>query len=129
LSLHQKALHPRVDQAGAELREIENADYEGEQARDVEKDDAAREAGKALGYEEAPGAQQQVRRALRRVSLRRRRCLRLNGGAVLQLHSSVEHVDRYPARLDRPHIARAAPAPCILARPAPGVRPCTATLP
>ena len=48
LALHHEALHPRVDQAGAELREIENADDQREQARDVEEDDAAREAGEAL---------------------------------------------------------------------------------
>jgi len=42
-------LHPRVDQPGAKLRQIKNADDEGEQSGDVEKDDAAREAGKRLG--------------------------------------------------------------------------------
>ena len=32
-ALHQQALHARVDQAGAELRQIENADDQREQAR------------------------------------------------------------------------------------------------
>ena len=56
LALHHEALHPRVDQAGAELRQIENADDEREQARDVERDDAAREAREALADKELPGA-------------------------------------------------------------------------
>ena len=38
--LHQQALDARVDQPGAELGEIENADDEREQPGDVEKDDA-----------------------------------------------------------------------------------------
>ena len=56
LALHHEALHPRVDQAGAELRQIEDADDERDQARDVERDDAAGEAREALGDEELPGA-------------------------------------------------------------------------
>jgi hypothetical protein len=43
LALHQEALNARVDQAGAELRQIEDTNDEGDQARDVEGDDAARE--------------------------------------------------------------------------------------
>ena len=39
LALHQQALAPRVDQAGAELREIENSQHKGEEAREIEKDD------------------------------------------------------------------------------------------
>ena len=61
LALHQQALHARVDQAGAELRQIENADDERDQARDVEEDDAAREAREALADEELPGAPQRRR--------------------------------------------------------------------
>ena len=56
LALHHKALHPRVDQAGAELRQVEDADDQREQARDVERDDAPGEAGEALADEELPGA-------------------------------------------------------------------------
>ena len=37
LALHHEALHARVDQAGAELRQIENADDERDKARDVER--------------------------------------------------------------------------------------------
>ena len=56
LALHHEAFHPRVDQAGAELRQVENADDERDQARDVERDDAAGEAREALADEELPGA-------------------------------------------------------------------------
>src|SRR6266480_3748162 len=41
LALHQQALHARVDQAGAELRQIQDADHQREQTGDVEKQDAA----------------------------------------------------------------------------------------
>ena len=37
LALHQQALHARVDQAGAELREIEDADEQREQAGEIEE--------------------------------------------------------------------------------------------
>ncbi len=59
LALHLQALHARVDQAGAELREVKNPDDEGEQSGDVEKDDAPGEAGKALGEKELPRAPHQ----------------------------------------------------------------------
>ena len=64
LALHQQALDARIDQAGAELREIENADDQRQQAGDVEEDDAPGEARKALADEELPrAAQQQPARA------------------------------------------------------------------
>ena len=56
LALHHEALHPRFDQAGAELRHIEDADDQREQTRDIERDDAPRETGEALADEELPGA-------------------------------------------------------------------------
>ena len=37
----------RVDQAGAELREIEDARHQRDQAGEIQRDDAAREAGEA----------------------------------------------------------------------------------
>ena len=48
LALHQQALHARVDQAGAELREVEDAGDQRDQAGEIEEDDAAGEARKAL---------------------------------------------------------------------------------
>ncbi len=69
-----EALHPRVDQAGAELRQIENADHQREQAGDVEEDDAAREARKALRDEELPGTS-----ATRSGATHRREAARLLG--------------------------------------------------
>jgi hypothetical protein len=45
--LHQEALRAGVDQAGAKLRQIENARHQGEQAGDVERNDTPREAGEA----------------------------------------------------------------------------------
>ena len=47
LGLHQQALRARVDQAGAELREIENARHQRDEAGEIERDDAAGEAGEA----------------------------------------------------------------------------------
>ncbi len=49
-------LDPGVDQAGAELRQVEDAEDEGDEAGDVERDDAPRQAGEALADEELPGA-------------------------------------------------------------------------
>ena len=61
LALHQQALHARVDQAGAELREIENADQEREQADEVEDDDAPRQRRKAVLGEKAQHAAKAVK--------------------------------------------------------------------
>ena len=44
LALYQEALNARLDQPGAELGEIENADDERDEAGDVEEDDAPRQA-------------------------------------------------------------------------------------
>ena len=52
LALHSQAFDPGIDQSGAELRQEQDADQQGRQARDVEKDDTAGEAGKALAEEE-----------------------------------------------------------------------------
>ena len=52
LALHHEAFDPRVDQAGAELRQIEDADDQRDQAGDVERDDAPRQTRKALADEE-----------------------------------------------------------------------------
>ena len=55
-SLNQEALDARVDQARAECGQYVDADGEREQSREVEEDDAAGEARKALRNEELPGA-------------------------------------------------------------------------
>ena len=44
-ALHDEALYARVDQAGAKLRQEQNADNEGGEAGDIDEDDAARQAG------------------------------------------------------------------------------------
>ena len=44
LALHQQALAPRIDQAGAELGKIENADDEREQSGEIEEDNPTGEA-------------------------------------------------------------------------------------
>jgi hypothetical protein len=62
LALHQQALHARVDQAGAVLRQVKDADHQREQARDVEQDDAAGEAGRTLRYQKAPARADDVGR-------------------------------------------------------------------
>ena len=56
LALHHEALDPGVDQAGTELRQVEDAEDERDEARDVERDDTPRQAGEALADEELPGA-------------------------------------------------------------------------
>src|SRR4029078_10509093 len=50
-ALRKQALHARINQAGAELREVQHAGNEGDQAGKVEEDDAAGEAREALRYE------------------------------------------------------------------------------
>ncbi|MGY3371250.1 hypothetical protein ACVWZL_008375 [Bradyrhizobium sp. GM2.4] len=60
LRLHQQALRARVDQAGAELRQIEDARHQRDQAGEVERDDAAGQAREGQREEELPGALQPV---------------------------------------------------------------------
>jgi hypothetical protein len=59
LALHQQALDARVDQTGAELRQIENADHEREQPGHIEEDDSPAQARKGDAREQLPPAQQQ----------------------------------------------------------------------
>jgi hypothetical protein len=47
-------LHARVDQAGAELRQIQNAGDQRDQAGKIENDDAAGEARNALRKQKLP---------------------------------------------------------------------------
>ena len=54
LALNEQALHPRLDQALAELVEIENARDEDDQRDKVEEQNAAREAGEDRIAEQAP---------------------------------------------------------------------------
>jgi hypothetical protein len=49
-----------IDQAGAELREVENADHQCHQPGKVERDDAPRQAGEGQRDEELPRAAQQA---------------------------------------------------------------------
>jgi len=62
LGLHQQALRARVDQAGAELREIENARHQRDEAREIERDDTAGEARERQSEEELPGPSQPAQR-------------------------------------------------------------------
>ena len=64
LGLHQQALRPRVDQAGAELREIENARHQRDQAGKVQRNDAAGQAGEAECEKKLTGPAQPVERPL-----------------------------------------------------------------
>ena len=64
LGLHQQALRPRVDQAGAELREIKNARHQRDQAGEIERNDAAGQAGEAEREEELTGPAQPAERPL-----------------------------------------------------------------
>ena len=70
LGLHQQALRPRVDQAGAELREVENARHQRDQAGEIERNDAAGEAREAEREEELTGAAQPAERPLPAPQLR-----------------------------------------------------------
>src|SRR5262249_11758998 len=58
LALHQKTLNACVDQAGAELRQHDNADRQRNQTGEVENDDAPSEARRTLGNKELPAARQ-----------------------------------------------------------------------
>jgi hypothetical protein len=44
------------------LREVENARHQGDEARQIERDDAAREAGEGEREEELPGPAQPAKR-------------------------------------------------------------------
>src|SRR5260370_3075437 len=63
-ALGEQPLHVRIDQAGPELREIQNAEHEREQPGNVQKNDAARETRKNLIDEELPGVTQRANEAL-----------------------------------------------------------------
>ena len=62
LGIDQQALRTRLDQAGAELREIEDARHQRDEAGQIERDDAAGEAGEREREEELPGAAQPAQR-------------------------------------------------------------------
>ena len=62
-ALQDQALLARLNEAGPELGEIEDAEHEGEEARDVQKNNSARQAGKALGDEELPAVSQRSGKA------------------------------------------------------------------
>ncbi len=58
----QQVLGPCVDQAGAKLREIENARHQRDQAGEIQRDDAAGEAGEAEREKKLAGAAQPAER-------------------------------------------------------------------
>ena len=96
LALHQQVLYARIDQAGAELRQVENADDEREQAGEVEEDDAPGEARKARADEELPGpdATDRPAGARRAFVLRRADCRQAAQARPRRLQAfrgSVEH--------------------------------------
>ncbi len=51
LTLGQQTLHPGIDQAGAKLVEIEDADNERDQADEIDRDDPPGQGGKHIGAE------------------------------------------------------------------------------
>ena len=63
LALLQQTLNARVDQSGAERRQIIDADGQREKPGDVEDDDAPRQARRALIDEELPGVARPVEKA------------------------------------------------------------------
>ncbi len=64
LALHQQALRPRVDQAGAELRQVKDARDQRDQPGEIERNDAAGEAGEAEREKELTGPAQPGERPL-----------------------------------------------------------------
>ena len=60
LALRQQAFHARIDQPLAELIEVENAADQNHRRRDVEEQDAAREAGKHRIAENASDDRQRM---------------------------------------------------------------------
>jgi len=57
-------LRPRVDQAGAELRQIKDARHQRDQAGEIQRYDTAREAGEAEREEKLPSPAQPAERPL-----------------------------------------------------------------
>ena len=103
LALHQQALHARVDQAGAELREIEHAGDQRDQAGEIEEDDAAGEAGETLRDEECPGRTQRPPHRVEALALGTRdfRAGPFGFGVLRQnFRGSIEHVVQ-SSRVDR----------------------------
>jgi hypothetical protein len=62
LRIDHQALRPRLDQAGAELREIEDARHQRDEAGQIQRNDAAGEAREREREEELPGAAQPAKR-------------------------------------------------------------------
>ena len=70
LGIHQQALRTRIDQAGAELRQIEDARHQRDEARQIERDDTAGETGERERKEELSGATQPAQRPPPALALR-----------------------------------------------------------
>src|SRR5262249_39181609 len=64
-ALDKQHLHARINQAGPELGEIQNAEHEGGQPGNVEKNDATGETRKNLIGEEMPSVTQRANQTLR----------------------------------------------------------------
>src|SRR6202012_641101 len=63
-SRYLQALRARVDQPGAELRQIEDARHQSDEAGEIERNNPARQAGKRQREEKLPGADQPIQRDL-----------------------------------------------------------------
>src|SRR5262249_11824387 len=74
------ALHARIDQAGAELRQVEDADDEHHEAGDVQEGDASRQARRTLDRQELPAPAQHAEPALDQL---KHRVARGAGGRVV----------------------------------------------
>ena len=64
LGLHQQTLRAGIDQAGAELRQVKDARDQREQACDIQRNDAAREAREGEREQELSGAPEPAQRPL-----------------------------------------------------------------
>src|SRR5262249_32275356 len=64
LGLHQQALRAGIDQAGAELRQVENARNQREQASDIQRNNTAREAREGEREQELAGTLEPAQRPL-----------------------------------------------------------------
>ena len=92
----RQALDAGVDQALAELVEVEEADEEGDEAGEVEHDDAARQArGGALHEQAATSRRTRLRRRRRRMRRRRGAAQRDVGGRG-RVHDRARAASSFP---------------------------------
>ena len=123
LAGRQQVFGAGIDQAGAELREIKNARHQRDQAREIQRDDAAGEAGKGQREEKLAGAAQPAERALpaphRRafdgIAVQRQR---RRGVLGIQVGIRLRSIKQWPTL---PVVSRASCVARILADPGGGV--------